>query len=563
MVTSCARARLERLYSQVKKIESTKKRLESDIAVQKVLGNEGGASDGAAPPPPSSSAAAREPPSQPLRPSLKNSPAKRPRLAVDAARGGQSGKVGARFDESVVVASEFFGSPTTTTVDGNGNGNGNDFEDNYGESDYADDQMEIDNDVDENRFRKAAHDSAAAPPPQHSDAAAAAAPPPKPPTKRPSTTTSAAAIPKKKAVKRPPPPKPASSPPSAQAQPRPPMLPDCEGKMVLSEDWDSIKAKEPFILALPDYSPDGILEATSSNTLSVEFSVPEYSNRFCLDIAADVNNCGEKDKDKIFNNILLHVNPRQYWKDGVLLMNDCQGRGNWGIASRPPLDMFPRLFGVKRGLLVIQVRHEGFDLFLKAGDDIGDSDSLSRMVPGTSLMHCFRFEHRSPLPDKAGNFYLRFLTNADDRVAEAQNWVVHRVHWGKHNLYASVTPSKSVPGSTIGRVPHPFKLFVHNLNKGRDSSKGYVERERANLERAFAKYGDATTGVIVKMRAGGNYALVQLKDKEQTDKALSEMKERYPNVSRASMTPAEVAEQKKREAEEAAKEAEKKMLSSW
>ena len=53
-------------------------------------------------------------------------------------------------------------------------------------------------------------------------------------------------------------------------------------------------AREPLTLKLGDYNSDGILKATSSNTLAIEFTTPGNSSRFCLSIAGD-----NKDKNKV------------------------------------------------------------------------------------------------------------------------------------------------------------------------------------------------------------------------------------------------------------------------
>ena len=107
-----------------------------------------------------------------------------------------------------------------------------------------------------------------------------------------------AAIPKKKkTAKRKPPPPPLGAP---LVKPPPPvdknalLFPSDSGDLILTYDWDSLKAAEPLTLPLNDYSPDGILKATSSNTLAIEFTTPGNSSRFCLSIAGD-----NKDENKV------------------------------------------------------------------------------------------------------------------------------------------------------------------------------------------------------------------------------------------------------------------------
>ncbi|GMH91914.1 hypothetical protein TL16_g12193 [Triparma laevis f. inornata] len=211
--------------------------------------------------------------------------------------------------------------------------------------------------------------------------------------------------------------------------------------------------------------------------------------------------------------------------------------------------------------MTIQVRHEGFDLFLqgKTGASKG-SNAADRMVPGTNMMHCMRFEHRSELPHENGALHMRFMTKADDSKAEAQNWIVHRVHWGKKELFAPVTPHNSVPGVNSSNIIHPSKLFISGLTApGVDGSVSNVERVKATLERDFFKYADQKTGALVEVRAGGSYALVELNSREETDLALLELKSKYPRMTRAQKTPFEIQRDKKLALEKAQEEAE----TSW
>jgi hypothetical protein len=64
--------------------------------------------------------------------------------------------------------------------------------------------------------------------------------------------------------------------------------------MVLEEAWNSLEAKAPLELVLPDYSPEGILEATHPNTLTIEFTTPSGSSRFGLNIAGDGTGIGDR-----------------------------------------------------------------------------------------------------------------------------------------------------------------------------------------------------------------------------------------------------------------------------
>ena len=244
-----------------------------------------------------------------------------------------------------------------------------------------------------------------------------------------------------------------------------------------------------------------------------------------------------------------------------MLLNDCQGYNTWGKAVTADLEMFPVVFGVKRAIMVIQVREEGFDLFLQGRENFGEGGGReSRMVKGygDGLMHCYRFEHRARLPAEGDKLWLQFLTHADDKKGENQNWTVHRMWWGKQTLFADVHPDGSVPGVNLQQQLHPHKLFISGLDKG-DGSAGHLERQQAIMERDFQKYGDKQEGVVVSLRNGGSYALVTLADKEMTDKALGEMRGKYERMARADKTQREILEDReKREKEEAALAA-----SSW
>ena len=64
--------------------------------------------------------------------------------------------------------------------------------------------------------------------------------------------------------------------------------------MVHDKPWNSLEAKEPLRLVLPEYSPEGILQATSPNTLTIEFTTPSNSSRFGFDIAGDGTGMGDR-----------------------------------------------------------------------------------------------------------------------------------------------------------------------------------------------------------------------------------------------------------------------------
>lgn len=223
-------------------------------------------------------------------------------------------------------------------------------------------------------------------------------------------------------------------------------------------------------------------------------------------------------------------------------MNDCDG--SWGRSLTAPLEMFPRLFGVKR-CLTVQVRHEGFDVF----SSLAPSDaSTERDVDGGKHHHMFRFEHRQAMPTEIGQLHLQLLTAADDKGRERQNWQVHRVNWGLQALLAAAEPEYSCPGVNSSQALHPRKLFVSGLDKG-DGSEGAQERTKAMLERDFKKYGDELHGAAVNVLGGGSYALVMCGTEAKAGKAMAEMREKYKRLTRASKTAEERKEMEREKAE--------------
>jgi len=107
----------------------------------------------------------------------------------------------------------------------------------------------------------------------------------------------------------------------------------------------------------------------------------------------------------------------------------------------------------------------------------------------------------------------------------------------------------NVPGVNVSSYQHPKKLFVSNLTK--IYSEPEVELRRAELERAFRKYGGAQ-GCIVKVPTNSTFPFVEVETSRMADLALREMQHSY-TMSRARRTRAEML-QEQREAEGKQKE---------
>jgi hypothetical protein len=208
----------------------------------------------------------------------------------------------------------------------------------------------------------------------------------------------AALIPKKRRLPAPPPPPSRPLPAPADSSSHDAFFPPTGASSYLLQStlWDSRLAASSLTLPLPGYSRAGILQSTSPNTLAIEFSARASSPRFALSIAGAPK---PPATDKFEDNTLFHVNPRQNWKGGQVVINN-QQQGSWGRVIAVPNEMFPKLFGVAKSLMVIQVRSEGWDLFVHQPPPRPKGNP--RLMDGTTLLHCYRFEHRSPLPPQDG-----------------------------------------------------------------------------------------------------------------------------------------------------------------
>lgn len=292
-------------------------------------------------------------------------------------------------------------------------------------------------------------------------------------------------------------------------------------------DTASNPADEALEIQLPDFNSLRLQEGSSNNTIAIKFSAPHESKRFSINIAAP----GHRD----YYDILFHFNPRARQKGGQLVINDKQ-EGIWGSALEVPLSTLPLMFGDHACTLVIQINGDGFDIFL-------DGE------------HCARLEHRTQLPKENCSLTLQFPSTDDYGSPEV--WTVYRVWWGQKPSMASGDIS-GVPGVNMYSSLHPKKLFVSGLSKLHSLPE--VELRRAELERAFRKYG-GSHGVAVVCPMNATYAFVEVEAERQADLALQEMASKY-RLNRARRTKHE-ALQEERAAVEAANQGKLQETSEW
>ena len=280
-----------------------------------------------------------------------------------------------------------------------------------------------------------------------------------------------------------------------------------------------------FSVDLLDFDMQQAQNGVGNNTLAIKFQAPSDSKRFSLNLAAPDHND--------FDSILFHFNPRQHERGGQLVINDKQD-GIWGQSIAVPLSQVPLMFGQTSCTLIIQVNGEGFDIFLEG-------------------QHCARLEHRREIENDVGKLILQFPSTDD--YSSPENWIVYRVWWGSRPLLAQ-TDVSGVAGVNLYSSLHPRKLFVSGLS--RIFSEADVDLRRAELERAFHKYGGAH-GVTVIAPTNVTYAFVETESEKQADLALTELAGTY-RLNRARRTKHE-ALQDERAAKEASGGA--KEVSTW
>ncbi|KAK1735782.1 galectin [Skeletonema marinoi] len=273
-----------------------------------------------------------------------------------------------------------------------------------------------------------------------------------------------------------------------------------------------------FELDLPDFDPNNLSSNSSTNnTVAIKFHAPQESSRFSINIAAPNHNG--------YDSILFHFNPRQFQRGGQLVINN-KNESMWGNDLSVPLSQLPLVFGKQACTLIVQMTEEGFDVFVEG-------------------VHCARLEHRMALPKLKGPLCLQFP--ASDDYGNPEDWEVYRVWWGHKDSMAGKDLS-GVAGVNLYSSVHPKKLFVSGLPKIHSDPE--VDLRRAEMERAFRKYGGPNGAVFVSVQKDSTFAFVEVASEQQADLALVEMAGRY-RVNKARRTKHE-ALMEERAAKEAA-----------
>ncbi|KAL7518540.1 hypothetical protein ACHAWX_003359 [Stephanocyclus meneghinianus] len=265
-------------------------------------------------------------------------------------------------------------------------------------------------------------------------------------------------------------------------------------------------------LELYDFDPASLSEShtAGNNTLAIKFHAPDESARFSINIAAP--------RHDDYNNILFHFNPRHFQRGGQLVIND-RKESMWGNDIAVPLSTMPLMFGKVSCTLIIQINEEGFDVFVED-------------------KHCARLEHRTDLTHSAlwgdnnkrkGSLFLQFPSSDD--YGNPENWRVFRVWWGRKAGMAKSL--EGVAGVQSYSAVHPKKLFVSGLAKLKTDPE--VDLRRAELERAFRKYGGPSGAVAVVVPKDSTFAFVECHSEQLADLAVREMGERY-RVNKARRT---------------------------
>ncbi|GAX22690.1 hypothetical protein FisN_4Hh198 [Fistulifera solaris] len=270
-----------------------------------------------------------------------------------------------------------------------------------------------------------------------------------------------------------------------------------------------------FCIELENFDVDQLGKPGYNNTLAIKFMAPSDSKRFSLNLAVPDHNS--------FESVLFHFNPRQFERGGQLIVND-KNEGIWGQALAIPLSQVPILFGQTSCTLIIQIHGDGFDVFLEG-------------------KHCLRLEHRQDL-SSASHLVLQFPSTDD--YGSPESWTVYKVWWGHKSLMAKADVS-GIAGVNQFNSVHPRKLFVSGLSKIFTQSD--IDHRRAELERAFAKYGGDRGVVDVIVPTNSTYAFVEMESEHLAEQALVEMASKYKlNRARRSRHEALLEERAAREA---------------
>ncbi|KAL7581728.1 hypothetical protein ACA910_022266 [Epithemia clementina (nom. ined.)] len=272
-----------------------------------------------------------------------------------------------------------------------------------------------------------------------------------------------------------------------------------------------------FLVYLDDFDMEAAPGTNANNTIAIKFSVPSESKRFSLNIAqAD-------QPEHHFDSILFHFNPRQRERGGQVVMNDKQ-EGVWGQPLNIPLSRIPVIFGQEACTLQIQIHADGFDVFLEN-------------------QHCARLEHRQDLLSSENSRLCLQFPSTDD-YGSPENWKVYKVWWGFKPVMASSSADQlaNVAGVNSFNSIHPRKLFIRGLSKIHTSAD--VDIRRAELERAFAKYGGSRGIVKVIVYNHKTYASVEMESDRLADLALQEMSYKY-QLNRARRTKHEALQEER------------------
>lgn len=290
-----------------------------------------------------------------------------------------------------------------------------------------------------------------------------------------------------------------------------------------------------FLTFLEDFDLESGASNGSSgnNTLAIKFEVPQESKRFSLNIAQ----ADQAHND--FDSILFHFNPRQRERGGQVVMNDKEG-GIWGQALSIPLSQLPVIFGKDACTLQIQITPDGFDVFF---DDL----------------HCARLEHRQDLLASENSRLCLQFPSTDD-YGNPENWKVFKVWWGFKPVMAKSEKLSEVAGVNSFNSIHPRKLFLRGLPKL--SSSTDIDIRRAELERAFGKYGGSRGVVKVVVYNRKTYATVELETERLADLALQELSSIY-QINRARRTKHEALQEERLLKEQAKAGGSRKDISGW
>mmetsp|Transcript_5944 Transcript_5944/g.8731 ORF Transcript_5944/g.8731 Transcript_5944/m.8731 type:complete len:526 (-) Transcript_5944:83-1660(-) len=255
----------------------------------------------------------------------------------------------------------------------------------------------------------------------------------------------------------------------------------------------------------------------TNNTLAIKLNAPSESKRFSFNITSSLHD--------EYNDVLVHFNPRQREKGGILVIND-KKESVWGAAVTLPLSQLPKIFGQTAVTIIMQINSDGFDFFVEGE-------------------HCARLVHRTKLPTGACSLNLQFPSTDD--YGNFENLIVYRVWWGyKESMIKG--EGDAVAGSENFDSVHPKKLFVQGLPKLTTEAEAIIRR--AELERAFVKYG-GKLGAIVTAPLNCTFAFVELESQSQAEQALLEQSSNY-RISKARRSRFE-ALQEQREAMKQAK----------